>query len=72
MAGRFGEGIKVQVSAPPEGGRANRAVIEVLAAALRIRPGQVELLKGQTQARKVFQIAYLEQAEVDARLAPFL
>jgi hypothetical protein len=31
LAGRYADGIKVQVSAPPEDGEANRAVIEVLA-----------------------------------------
>ena len=33
VVGRYGDGIKVQVSAPPEGGRANKAVVDVIAAA---------------------------------------
>lgn len=69
VAGRYGEGIKVQVSAPPEGGKANTAVIEVLAAALGVRTNQIELLKGHAQPRKVFSVVGIEQHDVDAKLA---
>ncbi|HWE97792.1 MAG TPA: DUF167 domain-containing protein [Tepidisphaeraceae bacterium] len=34
VVGRYGDGVKVQVSAPPEDGKANRAVVGVLAASL--------------------------------------
>ena len=69
VAGRYGEGIKVQVSAPPEGGRANEAVVQLLAAALGVKAQQVRIVRGHTQARKVVEIAGVEQAEAMARLA---
>jgi uncharacterized protein (TIGR00251 family) len=56
VAGRYGDGVKVQVSAPPEAGRANRAVQEVIAAALGIKAQQVRVVKGHTQARKVVEV----------------
>ena len=68
VAGRYGDGIKVQVSAPPEGGKANQAVVELLAAALGLKSQQVQVVKGHTQPRKVVDIAGMEPADVLARL----
>ena len=69
VAGRYGDGIKVQVSAPPEGGKANKAVVGAIANALGVKPHQVRIIRGQSQARKIVEIAGVEQAEVLARLA---
>ena len=68
VAGRYGDGIKVQVSAAPEKGKANQAVIEVLAQALAVRESQVHLVSGQTQPRKVFRIEGLEQSDLDEKM----
>lgn len=68
IAGRYGDGIKVQINAPPERGRANQAVIELLADALGVKPGQVQLVSGHAQPRKVFEVAGLEAGELAARL----
>ena len=68
LAGRYGEGIKVQVSAPPEGGRANRAVEQVIAAALGLRAQQVRVVKGHTTPRKVVEVEGVEQGDVLGRL----
>ena len=70
VAGRYGEGIKVQVSAPPEGGRANDAVVRVIAAALGLKPQQVRIVTGHAQPRKVLEIEGLTAAEALDRLAP--
>ena len=68
VAGRYGDGVKVQVSAPPEGGRANRAVEIVLAEAMGVKAQQVRVVKGHTQPRKVVEIDGVEQGEVMGRL----
>jgi uncharacterized protein (TIGR00251 family) len=68
VAGRYGDGIKVQVSAPPEGGRANRAVEELLAAALGVKAQQVRVVKGHTQPRKVVEVEGVELGAVLAAL----
>ena len=68
VVGRYGDGIKVQVSAPPEGGRANQAVVAVIAMALGIKPQQVSIVKGHTQPRKVVDISGVDAADVLARL----
>ena len=72
IAGRYGDGIKVQVSAPPEKGKANIAVISVIAVALGVREADIVLLRGHTQPRKVLQINGLDQDKLNARLERFL
>ena len=69
VAGRYGDGIKVQVSAPPEGGKANKAVVEVIASALGLKSQQVQIIKGHAQPRKVVEIVGVEQDDALARLA---
>lgn len=68
VVGAYGDGIKVQVAAPPEGGRANSAVVEVIALALGVKPQQVQIVRGHAQPRKVVEIAGVEQADALARL----
>jgi uncharacterized protein (TIGR00251 family) len=64
--------LKVAVSAPPQDGRANAALVETLRRALGVRTSQVELLSGQTGRDKRFLIRGLTRAEVEERLAPLL
>ncbi len=71
IAGKLGDALKVRVSAAAEKGKANAAVVELLAGALGVREAQILLMAGHTQARKTFQIAGIEQAQLDAKLAEF-
>ncbi len=48
--------LKLKVPAPPEGGRANEAVIELLAAALDISRRQISIISGQTSRQKRVQV----------------
>jgi uncharacterized protein YggU (UPF0235/DUF167 family) len=50
--GVLGEALKVAVSKPPEGGAANRAVVQLLADALGVPAAHVEVVKGLTNPRK--------------------
>ena len=68
VVGRYGDGVKVQVAAPPEGGRANQAVERVLAEALGVKAQQVRVVKGHTRPRKVVEVEGVEQREVMGRL----
>jgi uncharacterized protein (TIGR00251 family) len=56
IAGVHGQALKVAVSAPPERGKANRAITRVLAGALGLRPGQVALATGESSRDKTFRI----------------
>src|SRR4051812_13845095 len=61
--------LKVAVTAPPEDGRANQALVEVLRDELGLKRSQVELISGQTARDKRFLIRGLTRADLEARLA---
>lgn len=50
------ETVKVRVTAAPEKGRANEAVIKLLANELHITPSKIELIRGATTRMKQFRI----------------
>jgi uncharacterized protein len=66
IAGWLGDALKVTVAAPPERGRANRAVAELLERTLGVA---VRLVEGEHSPRKVFEVANLEEATVRERIA---
>ena len=74
-AGVLGEqagALKVAVTAPPEDGRANKALLEVLREALGLKRSQVELLSGVTSRDKRFLIRAVSITELSARVAVLL
>jgi uncharacterized protein YggU (UPF0235/DUF167 family) len=66
----MGKTLKVCVTAPPERGKANAAVEEVLGNALGLPTGCVRVVVGHTSPHKIVEIDGLEEAEVRRRLAP--
>ncbi len=64
--------LKVGVSAPPEDGRANRALVELLAEVLGLRRAQVELLAGATSRDKKFLLRTASRPAIEQRLASLL
>lgn len=56
VVGWIGDRLKVQVSAAPERGKANAAVVDVLAAALGIPRGRVRIVAGETSPLKTVEI----------------
>ncbi len=48
--------LRVSVSAPADQGRANVAIVKLLAKTLGVRPAQIELIRGPLSRRKVFLI----------------
>lgn len=52
-----GTAIKVLVTVVPEDGRANRAVVELLAEALGVAKSRLTLIRGATARDKVFRLA---------------
>lgn len=69
IAGRYGDRLKVQVNAPPEGGRANARLIQALAAWLEVSEAHVRIIAGESTRDKVVAVEGLEGAEVRERLA---
>ena len=79
IAGWLGDKLKIRVSAPPERGRANAAVLELLAGALGIPEERVRIVAGTSSARKVVEIDGLglyvlhdvNELDLDPRTAGF-
>jgi len=68
VVGMLGEAVKIAVAAAPERGKANEAVMEVLAECLGVKRGQISLASGQTQARKVFLVNGVSDADLRLKL----
>ena len=66
--GWLGDALKVRVSAKPEKGRANDAVVTLLAETLGIRRQDISISSGGTSPRKSFIINDLSDSEVRSRL----
>ena len=64
LAGILGGALKVAVAAPPEKGRANKAVAELLAEHLGLPGSRVQLLNGPARAAKEFLLIGLEKPEL--------
>ncbi|HSI97144.1 MAG TPA: DUF167 family protein [Gaiellaceae bacterium] len=69
IVGRHGAAWKVRVAASPEGGKANAAVLDLLAAALELPSGSVELVAGRSARDKVVVLHGVTAAEAETRLA---
>ena len=67
--GRYGDGWKIRVAAPPERGAANRAVLELVARTLRVSAGTVTLVSGQASRDKIVELSGIDASELDGRLA---
>jgi uncharacterized protein YggU (UPF0235/DUF167 family) len=69
VVGRDGDGIKVQVVGEPGESKSNKALVEMVANAVGVKPFQVTLTKGHYQTRKTVQIQGVSPDELQMRLA---
>ena len=68
LVGRQGEAWKVRVAAPPERGRANDAVLKLLAERLRVPAAELSVVAGRSARDKIIELRGLAADEVDRRL----
>jgi uncharacterized protein YggU (UPF0235/DUF167 family) len=68
IVGRHGDGWKVRVAAAAERGRANTALVALLAETLGVPPAAIRVAAGQTYRRKVVEIDGLDEEEAGRRL----
>jgi len=68
IAGWEGDVLRVRVTAPPVEGRANDALLRLLAHALDVPTSRLRLVRGHTQRKKVVAVDGLSEEEVRARL----
>jgi uncharacterized protein len=69
VVGRHGDAWKVRAAAPPERGRANEAVLELLARTLSLPRASVTLVSGGRSRDKIVEVAGLQPDEIERRLA---
>jgi uncharacterized protein YggU (UPF0235/DUF167 family) len=68
VAGRHGDGWRLRVAAPPEDGRANRAVEQLVAWTVGIDSRDVRIVRGFTARDKVIEIDGVDVATVERAL----
>ncbi len=69
VVGRYGNGWKVRVAAPPQGGRANDAVVKLLAATLGVSPRTISVISGHGGRDKLVELSSIEPGETERRLS---
>ena len=60
--------LHLRVTAPPEGGKANAAVVALVAKSLRVPRSSVSIVKGFASRDKVLRINFLTLDEIKERL----
>ncbi len=61
--------LKVYVTAPPEDGRANEAVVETIAEWIGVKRRQVEIIAGATNRNKVVRITGVNPTAINSQHA---
>lgn len=69
IVGRHGDGWKIRVTAPPENGRANEAVLRLLAEALSVPRNDLTLVSGHTGRDKIVLLDGVGPAQTERRLS---
>ena len=69
MVGRHGTGWKVRVAAAPEDGKANDAVVRLLADTLALPARDVQIVSGRSSRDKTVALEGMRPEEIERRLA---
>jgi uncharacterized protein (TIGR00251 family) len=64
-----GQALKAYVTAPPEGGKANDALVALLAKALGVARGRIRIVRGHRGRKRLVRIEGLTEPEARRRLA---
>jgi len=68
ISGWLGDRLKIRVQAPPESGKANKAVIKLLAAALNISRRDITITSGTSSPLKTLQIDSITESNLNKAL----
>ena len=68
VVGRHGTAWKIRVAEAPEDGKANAAVVRLLAAELGVAPRDIEIVSGLASRDKTLVLAGIDSDEMERRL----
>ena len=68
VMGEHGGRLKLSVAAPPERGKANEAVVELLAKELRVKKSQITVVRGETSKQKTVLIGGVTMEEMGEKI----
>jgi uncharacterized protein (TIGR00251 family) len=60
--------LKIKVTVPPEGGKANKKVVELLSKTLRVPSSGIEIVRGETGRIKLIRIEGVDVATLQEKL----
>lgn len=69
VVGEHAGRLKVAVTQAPEKGKANQALIEVLADALGVKRSQISLVSGESSGKKKFLVTGADLSQLTERIA---
>jgi uncharacterized protein len=69
VVGRHGDGWKVRVAAAPEHGKANDALVDLLATVLPVSGRDVAVVSGRASRDKIVAVSGIDALEADEALA---
>ena len=69
IAGWLEDTLKIKVKAPPEKGRANKSVINLLEKNLDLAKGSVEITSGANSSRKIVEVDCSSNIDIKKKLA---
>ena len=72
ITGEHNGSLKVSVTQAPEKGKANEALIRVLAKQLGLKKSQITLVSGQTSMRKKFRLTGTDSQTIQERIVHLL
>ena len=64
IVGWLGDALKIKVTAPPEKGKANEAVVTLLAKTLGVRRDTIEIVSGHGSPAKTVDIALMNNVAI--------
>ncbi len=70
VVGFQGDTLRIKVTALPVEGKASRAVVELLAAHLRVPKSSIRIVSGEHAPLKLIEVAGLDSAAIAERLRP--
>jgi hypothetical protein len=69
IAGWLQDTLKVKVKAPPDKGKANKAVIKTLEKTLELPKGSITIISGITSTRKTIELVGVDENSINKKLS---